>query len=170
MVSRLGIVAAILLPPNLLGGCLALSSAWAYTSRSDLADSPSGVDYALVKVTPATSGFWRSMGAIHFGDLRRAAPLGVPIGDRDVLSVTIFEAAAGVFHTDPRRVSGPEISYRYPINLSTLKETLPFRMRGPSRPPEERPPRWKRSISSKRSRTAPLNRRQSWPWSIRTHL
>ncbi len=48
MVSRLGIVAAILLLPNLLGGCLVLSSAGPDSIAVDLGDSPSGVDYALV--------------------------------------------------------------------------------------------------------------------------
>ena len=97
MVSRLGIVAAILLLPNLLGGCLVLSSAGPDSIAVDLGDSPSGVDYALVKVTPATVGILAKYGAqsisATFGEDK--PPPEVRFGIGDVLSVTIFEAAAG---------------------------------------------------------------------------
>jgi polysaccharide export outer membrane protein len=97
MVSRLGIVAAILLLPSLLGGCLVLSSAGPDSIAVDLGASTSGVDYALVKVTPATVGILAKYGAqsisATFGEDK--PPPEVRFGIGDVLSVTIFEAAAG---------------------------------------------------------------------------
>jgi polysaccharide export outer membrane protein len=94
---RLGIAGAVCALTIALGGCLLLPSSGPNSLDIDVGASPSGVNYALIKLSPDVVKTLAEYGPLSisavFGDKR--PPPEIRFGLGDVVSVSIFEAAAG---------------------------------------------------------------------------
>jgi polysaccharide biosynthesis/export protein len=90
-------LASVLALASTLGGCLLLPSSGPNSLDVSAGASPSNTNYALVKLTPEVVKVLGEYGPLSisatFGD--RRPPPEIRFGIGDVLSVTIFEAAAG---------------------------------------------------------------------------
>lgn len=97
MIRGIGIFVVVVLLGSCLGGCLLLSSSGPDSLSIETGVSPAGADYEIVKVTPSTVKILSEYGprsiAATFGASK--PPPEIRLGIGDVVSVTIFEAAAG---------------------------------------------------------------------------
>jgi polysaccharide biosynthesis/export protein len=93
----LGGFSAVFVLASALGGCLLLPSSGPDSVAIDVGASPVGVNFAVLKVTPEAVKILSEYGPLSisatFGDHR--PPPEIRFGLGDVVSVTIFEAAAG---------------------------------------------------------------------------
>jgi polysaccharide export outer membrane protein len=94
---RVGALFGVFLLAISLAGCLLLPSTGPDSVSIDVGASPVGVNYAVVKLTPPVIKVLAEFGPLSlsdtFGD--RRPPPEIRFGIGDVVSVTIFEAAAG---------------------------------------------------------------------------
>jgi polysaccharide biosynthesis/export protein len=94
---RISVPASICLLASTLGGCLLLPSSGPNSLDVSVGASPTGTNYALVKLSPPVVKVLGEYGPLSisatFGDHR--PPPEIRFGIGDVLNVTIFEAAAG---------------------------------------------------------------------------
>jgi polysaccharide biosynthesis/export protein len=94
---RISVLASPCLLTGTLGGCLLLPSSGPNSLDISVGASPTNTNYALVKLTPPVVKVLGEYGPLSisatFGD--RRPPPEIRFGIGDVLSVTIFEAAAG---------------------------------------------------------------------------
>jgi polysaccharide export outer membrane protein len=93
----LGGFSAVIVLAGALGGCLLLPSSGPDSGAIDAGASPVGTNYAVLKLTPAVVKTLSEFGPLSisaaFGD--RRPPPEIRFGLGDVVSVTVFEAAAG---------------------------------------------------------------------------
>jgi polysaccharide biosynthesis/export protein len=94
---RISVLASVCALASTLGGCLLLPSSGPNSLDISVGASPTNTNYALVKLTPSAVKVLGEYGPLSisatFGD--RRPPPEIRFGIGDVLSVTIFEAAAG---------------------------------------------------------------------------
>jgi polysaccharide export outer membrane protein len=91
------VLGAIFILVNALGGCLFLPSSGPNSLDVSIGASPSGVTYTVVKLTPEVVKTLAKYGPLTlsaaFGDKRPSPEIKFGIGD--VVSVSVFESAAG---------------------------------------------------------------------------
>src|SRR5450755_4236491 len=91
------VLGVIFILVNALGGCLFLPSSGPNSLDVSIGASPSGVTYSVIKLTPEVVKTLAEYGPLTlsaaFGDKR--PPPEIKFGIGDVVSVSVFEAAAG---------------------------------------------------------------------------
>src|ERR1700692_2682293 len=97
LMGRLAIFGAIFALASSVGGCLLLPSSGPNSLDVSAGASRSGINYAVIKLTPGVVKTMAEYGPLTisgvFGDKR--PPPEIKFGIGDVISVSIFEAAAG---------------------------------------------------------------------------
>jgi polysaccharide biosynthesis/export protein len=92
-----GAVGVVFALASALGGCLFLPSSGPNSLDVSVGASPSGINYQIIKLTPAVVRTLAEYGPLTltgtFGDKR--PPPEIKFGIGDVVSVSVFEAAAG---------------------------------------------------------------------------
>src|SRR4051812_4658571 len=92
-----GAVGVIFALASALGGCLFLPSSGPNSLDVSVGASPSGINYQIIKLTPSVVKTLAEYGPLTltgtFGDKR--PPPEIKFGIGDVISVSVFEAAAG---------------------------------------------------------------------------
>ena len=124
------------------------------------------LSYAIVKITPeAVDILEKETPRLSTAFSDRRPPKDIVFGVGDILSVTIFEAAAGGLFIPAEAACGRAISSPFRTRRSTSTATSRFPMRGSIRREDAPRPRC-RTPSSTRSRTARSSRRSWCRWSI----
>ena len=128
----------------LLSGCETfLPSAGPSADAVNAGVSTSGLPYALVQLTPQVVDVVgdRGAGAIAATFADRRPPPDILFGVGDVVTITIFEAAAGGLFIPPKPASGLAISSPCRTSRSTLPATFRCPMPARSRRPADTAPR-----------------------------
>ena len=145
-----------------VSGCTILSDSGPSSLDINSGATQSGPPYSIIKLTPEVVdavGEWGPGGiAAAFGDKR--PPPEITFGIGDVVSVTIFEAAAGGLFIPLEAGVRPGNFVTLPSQPIDTEETSPCLMRAASAP-RAAPPRRFNGRSSRPSRTGPSIRRQS---------